>query len=155
RSLDVLARLGTDLIERSRTEESLWRSEERFRQVAKSTGEFIWEVDANGLYLYASPALEQILGYKPEEIVGRMHFYDLFVPESRDNVKAAAFEVFARRDPFRAFANVNVRKDGGVVTLETNGLPVLDENGNLLGYRGAHSDVTERKQAEEAARENE
>jgi PAS domain S-box-containing protein len=155
RALDVLARLAADLIERSQAEEALWRSEERFRQVAESAGEFIWEVDDNGLYLYASRAVEQILGYTPEEIVGRMHFYDLFVPETRDEIKAAAFEVFARRDPFRAFPNLSVRKDGGVVALETNGLPILDGNGNLLGYRGADMDVTERKRAERSARENE
>jgi GAF domain-containing protein len=51
RALDVLARLAADLIERSRAEETLRRSEERFQQVAESAGEFIWEVDADGVYL--------------------------------------------------------------------------------------------------------
>ena len=129
-------------------------SEERFRQVAESAGEFIWEVDANGLYLYASPVVRQILGYTPDEVVGRMHFYDLFAPETREETKTAAFEVFARREEFRAFPNFNVTKDGRVVALETSGLPILDGNGNLLGYRGADTDVTERRQAEEALREN-
>src|SRR6478752_367610 len=53
--LHALARLAADLIERSGIEETLRRSEERFRQVAESAGEFIWEVDADGLYVYASP----------------------------------------------------------------------------------------------------
>lgn len=137
------------LAERSRVEEALRRSEERFRQVAESAGEFIWEVDADGLYLYASQAVEQILGYKPEEIVGKMYFYDLFTPETREEMKTAAFEVFASRQPFRAFLNLTVSKDGRIVALETSGLPILDGNRDFRGYRGADTDVTERKRAQE------
>jgi len=155
RALDVLARLAADLIERARGEEALRRSEERFRQVAEAAREFIWEVDAHGVYLYASPVVEQILGYVPEELVGKMHFYDLFAPETREETKAVAFEIFSRREPFRAFPSVNVRKDGRIVDLETSGLPILDGHGNLLGYRGVITDVTERKRAEAALQESE
>jgi len=141
------------LIELSRVEEALRRSEERFRQVAESAVEFIWEVDADGLYLYASGAVEQILGYKPEEIVGRMHFYDLFAPETREETKTAAFEVFSHRQPFRAFLNLNLSKNGRIVALETNGFPILDGNGGLFGYRGADMDITDRKRADDTRRE--
>ena len=79
RALDVMALLAADLIEHSRA------------------GESIWEVDVDVLYLDASRAVEQILGYKPEEIVGRMHFFDLFDPETREETKTAAFEVFDRQ----------------------------------------------------------
>ncbi len=151
----MLVGVFRDTTERNEAREAVRRSEERFRQVAESAGEFIWEVDANGLYLYASPVVKQILGYTPDEVVGRMHFYDLFAPETREETKTAAFEVFARREEFRAFPNLNVTKDGRVVALETSGLPILDGNGNLLGYRGANTDITERRQAEEALRESE
>ncbi len=50
--------------------ETLRASEERFRQVAECAGEFIWEVDAHGLYTYASPVPGRILGYQPQELVG-------------------------------------------------------------------------------------
>jgi PAS domain S-box-containing protein len=39
-------------------------------------------VDANGLYIYANPVVERILGYRPEELVGRTHFYDLLATET-------------------------------------------------------------------------
>jgi PAS domain S-box-containing protein len=151
----MLVGVFRETTERDGAWEALRQSEERFRQVAESAGEFIWEVDAAGLYVYASPVISQILGYTPEEIVGRMHFYDFFVPESRETMKKAAFDTFARKAPFRAFFNLNLRKDGTIVTLETSGLPILDRNGNLLGYRGADTDVTERKRAEAALRESE
>jgi len=146
----MLVGVFRDTTERNEALEAVRQSEERFRQVAESAGEFIWEVDANGLYLYASPVVERILGYTPDEVVGRMHFYDLFAPETREETKTAAFEVFARREEFRTFPNLNVTKDGRLVALETSGLPVLDGNGNLLGYRGSDTDVTERRQAEQA-----
>ena len=144
----MLIGIFRDITERNAARERLRRSEERFLQVAESAGEFIWEVDDAGLYTYASPAIQQVLGYTPAEVVGRKHFYDLFVPETREELTRAALDVFHRRQPFRAFVNWNVTKDGKVVALETSGLPILDANGNLAGYRGADTDITDRKRAE-------
>jgi len=141
--------------ERKWAEEALRESEERFQQVAEHAQEWIWEVDAHGSYTYSSPIVEEILGYKPEEVVGKKHFYDLFHPEDREELKKAAFEVFAQKQSFREFINRNMRKDGETVWLSTSGVTILDEEGNLLGYRGADIDTTERKQAQEALRESE
>ena len=91
-----------------------------------------------------------MLDYKPEEVVGKKHFYDLFRPEDREELNKTAFEVFAQKQPFHEFINRNVRKDGETVWLSTSGVPILDEEGNLLGYRGADTDITERKRAERA-----
>ena len=140
-----------DVTEGKRTEEMLRESQERFSQVAETVGDFIWEVDSNGLYRYTSPSVEKILGYTPGELIGKMHFYDLFVPEVREELKTAAFSVFATKQEFRAFPNPKISKEGKVVHLETSGVPVLDETGNLLAYRGADTDVTERKQIESEA----
>jgi PAS domain S-box-containing protein len=134
---------------RKLTEEKLQESEERFRQVAENSGDFIWEVDAQGLYTYASRHVENILGYTPGELVGRKYFYELFDPSFREELKAAAFQVFATRQSFRDFPNPNVSKSGNLVHLETSGTPVLDPAGNLIGYRGTDTDVTGRKQAEQ------
>ncbi|MBM4309024.1 MAG: PAS domain S-box protein, partial [Deltaproteobacteria bacterium] len=147
--------IARDITERRRTEEALQDSLERFRQVADSAGEWIWEINADGLYTYTSPGVEEILGYKIEEIVGKKHFYDFFPPEVREELKKAAFESLAKKQPFRNFMNPNVTKKGNIVLLETNGAPILDNNGTLLGYRGADTNITERKQAEEALRESE
>lgn len=125
------------------------QSEERFRQVAESAGEWIWEVDADGLYTYCSPAVETILGYEPEEIVGKKHFYDLFAPDVREELKKAALGAFSAKEALKGFPNPNLHKNGGIVILETSGTPILDEQGRLIGYRGADADVTERKQAEQ------
>ena len=147
------ALVGTlvDITERKHAEAELRIKEERFRQVAETVGDFLWEVDTKGLYTYASPSVGKILGYAPEELVGREHFYDLFVSSVREELKVSAFQVFAARQTFRRFPNPNVSKSGTIVLLETSGGPVLDDGGNLVGYRGADTDVTRRKQAEAEA----
>jgi len=137
-----------DITERKRVEGVLRKSEERFKQIAETAGEWIWEVDSDGLYTFSSPVIEKLLGYTPEEIVGKKHFYDLFIPEEREYLKKIALETFARREPFKRLVNPNLHKNGYIVILETGGLPIIDEKGNLRGYRGADTDITERKQAE-------
>lgn len=129
-------------------QEYRFTAEERFRQIAQSAGEWIWEVDKNGMFTYASPIVEKMLGYAPAELVGRKYFYDLFVPEERESLKKAAFDVFARRESFDRFVNANEHRNGRRVFLETVGIPILDATGDLLGYRGIDADVTRRHEAE-------
>jgi PAS domain S-box-containing protein len=146
-----------DITEHKRAEEALRESEERFQQVADHVQEWIWEVDADGLYTYSSPVVERILGYRPDELVGEKYFYDLFHPEDREEYKNKAFLGFAGKKPFRGFINRNLHKNGKTVWLSTSGIPMLDGRGNLLGYRGADTDITERKRVQEAlirAKEN-
>ena len=151
--LKALGRITNQMIESVSAEiTERKKAEERFKQVAENSGEWIWEVDANGLYTYVSHAVEKILGFTPEEIIGKKHFYDLLTPDVRMELKKTAFEVFHRKGAFKNFINSNIHKDGNIVFLETSGVPILDDKGNLLGYRGADTDITERKQAEEEIR---
>jgi PAS domain S-box-containing protein len=134
-------------------QEKLRESETRFRQVAESAGEWIWEVDADGVYTYSSPAIEPMLGYRPDEVVGRMHFYDLFAPERKDELQTMTQEAFAKKQPLKDFINVNLHRDGSRVIISTSGVPVLDPGGKFVGYRGADTDITARTRAEEVIRD--
>ncbi len=124
-------------------------SQGRFDQLAELSRTALWEVDAQGLFTYASPAWRTLLGYAPEELVGRLHFYDLHPEAGREAFKAAAFEVFARKEAFRDLENLAQARDGRTIWFSTNGIPILDSHGQLAGYRGADNDITERKRAEE------
>jgi PAS domain S-box-containing protein len=143
-----------DITARKEAEDALRESNKRFTDIVENALEWIWEVDARGKYTYASPVVEQILGYKPEEVVEK-HFYDLFHPDDREVLKKVTLAAFAEKQPFHQFLNRNIRKNGEIVWLSTSGVPILDEEGTLLGYRGADVDITERKQAEDALRESE
>lgn len=136
-------------IQRQRAEETLSKSEQRFRDITENATEWVWEVDCQGKYTYSSPVVEKLLGYKPEEMLGK-YFFDFFVPEEREELKDLTLGAFGDKQPFRDLVNPNLRKNGEIVWLSTSGIPVLDASGNLLGYRGADIDITERKKAQEA-----
>ncbi|MFH1312685.1 MAG: PAS domain S-box protein [Candidatus Eisenbacteria bacterium] len=133
-----------DITERKRAEKALRKSEQRFSDIAENASEWIWEVDAGGTYTYSNPVVEKIMGYTPQEILGKC-FTDFFHPEDREQLKKAAFDTFLTKKPFSDFTNRNLHKNGKTVWLSTSGVPVLDESGELLGYRGADTDITERK----------
>ena len=144
-----------DIRERKRMEEQLRVSEERFAQLARQSRTIIWEVDAHGLYTYINPVVEEVLGYRPDELIGIRHFYDWYPEESRAAVKAAAFEIFRQKFELTLFENQIRSKDGRLRWLITNGFPLLNEAGQLRGYRGSGTDITERKESEAALRESE
>ncbi len=126
----------------------------KFHEAAENARVWIWEINAKGQYIYSNPVIEDILGYKPDELQGK-YFYDLFHPEDRDEQKKLAFRVFARKRAFRGFVNRNIHKDGRVVWFSTSGVPVLDKKGKLIGYRGTIIDITQNKESEAALRESE
>ncbi len=132
-----------------KAETDLIESENRFRQVAETVQEWIWEVDTNGMYTYASPVIESLLGYTTDEVVGKKYFYDFFVPNEREKLKKVVFELFSRKEIAINFENTNVHKNGNLVILSTSGSPVFDDDGNFSGYRGVDNDITERKEAED------
>jgi PAS domain S-box-containing protein len=140
--------LNREIAERKKAETALRKSEQRFKQIAENAGEWIWEVNNQGLYTYSSPIVKKILGYEPGEIVGKKYFYDFFAPNIKEELKKAAFEAFARRENFQDFVNPNIHENGSTVILETTGTAIVDDKGNLCGYRGADRDITERKKAE-------
>ncbi len=125
----------------------LRRSEERFRGLVESSSDWIWEVDAEGVYTYASPQVESMLGYSPEEIVGRTPF-DLMPSKEAELVSRTFREHVADRKPLAALPNTCLHKDGRAAILETSGVPFFDEEGTLRGYRGVDRDITERRALE-------
>ena len=146
--------VGRDITARKHAEDALRRSEERCRHLVESAHDWFWETDERGLYTFASPKVLELLGFEPEEVLGKSPF-DLMPPDEAKRVAALIAPVIADHKPFRDLENVNRGKDGRLVVLETNGVPVFDHSGNFCGYRGMDRDISERKRAEEALRQSE
>jgi PAS domain S-box-containing protein len=151
RSRQYLVESFIDITDRRRAMEALKESEEKFRSLVETSSDWIWEVDADGVYTYASPQVRDLLGYESEEVVGRKAF-DFMPPEEAFRVKAQFAGKVEERRPFMGLENVNIGKDGRRVVLETSGVPRMDAQGNLLGFRGIDRDISDRKRAEEALR---
>jgi PAS domain S-box-containing protein len=142
-------------IELRRAQKSAESANALFHQLAEQTRTFHWEVNAEGLYSYVSDISEMVTGYQPEEIIGKKHFYDLHPAEGREAFKTEAFKTFARKGHFLDFENIIQTRDGRLIWVSTYGIPFLESHGNLAGYRGSDSDITERKRAEEVLSEAE
>ena len=125
-----IGRVGTlqDITEARRAEEALRESEERFRSLTESTSDWVWEVDRNGTYTYASPRVRDLLGYAPQEIVGKTPF-DLMPPNEAERVAGLFRDIVESRQSFAGLENTNLHKGGSHVVLETNGVPIFDDAG--------------------------
>jgi PAS domain S-box-containing protein len=140
----------TVITDRKCFEDALRESEKRSKDIADVAGDWIWELDAEGRYIYSNYAVKNVLGYAPEEVLGK-HFYDFFPPEEREKLKDSPLRIFARKERFTTF----VHKDGHLVYVETRGIPLLSSEGKVLGYRGSDRDISESRKAEKALQESE
>jgi PAS domain S-box-containing protein len=124
-------------------------------ELANLTRAMFWETDASGLFTKANRVTSSVLGYSPEELIGRMYFYDLHPEEGRDAFRTSALDSFARREVFHNLVNPVVTRDGREVLLLTNGVPVVGPDDTLIGYRGIDVDVTHQRETESRLLESE
>ena len=147
------ASLEREVHERRLVEIALRESEARLRDLALTSADWIWEVDAGGRYTSCSDRVKDVLGYAPDEIVGRTPF-DLMV----EGDAAANAPVFARlvreRQGCSELKNRNRHKDGHEVVLLTSCVPMLNDAGGLVGFRGTNKDITLRDRMERSLRQH-
>ncbi len=148
RGKQVVLSIARDITERNKLNDALRKSYARFDEVMQHVEEFVWEIDVKGVYTYASSAVQKILGYTPDEVVGKKRFYDFFLLDEKEELKNTAFSVFEKKEPFKDFVNRNIAKNGSIVWLSTSGVPIVTDDGKLLGYRGADTNITESKEME-------
>lgn len=141
--------IARDITARKGAEEALKDSEEKFRSIVETTNEWIWAIDLEGKHTYTNPAVEHILGYTAEEVLG-VNVFEFLHPQDRKEVERLLPQWISEQRGWTGLVLRWKHKQKGYRYLESNGLPVFDPAGNLVGYRGADRDITERKLAEEA-----
>jgi PAS domain S-box-containing protein len=146
--------LSRDVTERKRLEETLRKSEERYRTILEDIEEGYGELDLDGNFTFVNDAAAKNIGYTPEEIIG--------TPVSRymnaaDAEKLLAFYSEIRRtgQPVRNLEVPFITKTGITRYVEVSGALIRDERGSAVGFRGVTRDVTERKWTEEALLQSE
>lgn len=133
---------NTDISERQRFYDKLAESEERFRQVAALSREWIWEQEPSGRYIYSSSAIADILGYSPQEIIGK-HYQELQWPDEDRNAVEPLSMAPENATQFRSL-HVYRHKKGHKVITEATGETVLDKQGQILKWRGIERNITEK-----------
>jgi PAS domain S-box-containing protein len=144
----------SDVTERKQAEESLratqgalQQSEQRFRDVAASADEYVFEMDTQGVVTYISEVVERVLGYRPEEVVGKS-FLLFMGPEERAMSASFLGERVSRGEGFSHFEHEARHRNGHPVWLDASAVPVRSEDGSFVGYRGAALDVSRSHLAE-------
>lgn len=135
---------NVDITERIKTAEALKESEERFRQIANLSQTVIWEVDIKGVYTYVSPVCEIVYGFKPEELIGKKHYFDLHPDNERQKFVDETMALIEKDGHIRNFLNPVQQPNGEIRWVITNGLPIKDSAEKTIGYRGSDDDVTYR-----------
>ncbi|MHC4401908.1 MAG: sensor histidine kinase [Planctomycetota bacterium] len=144
--------IAEDVTERRRTEAALQQSEERYRSLVETTSDLIWELDEKGAFTYVSPQATKMLGYAPEELIGKTPF-DLMPSDEAARVSGRYHEAVGTGEVVTDFEAVRLRKDGQRVVHEVSAVPVYDVDGKCRGYRGISRNITRRKEAKRRLQE--
>ncbi len=123
-------------------------ADQRFRDLVQTSLDWIWEIDVDGHYVFCSPGVEEILGLRAEEMVGRHHLEQVH-DEDRALVASAQRALGAQE---RRLSNLVARcrhRDGSYRWLERYALALIDSRGLITGFRGTDRDITLRKEQEQ------
>jgi PAS domain S-box-containing protein len=142
-----------DVTDRRRMEEALTQSEDKYRSFVETTREWVWASDAEGRHTYSNPAVRDILGYEPEELIGRDSLA-LMHEEDRHQVEAALPGIVAERRGWTEWVIRWRHKDGSYRYLESDAEPILGPSGELVGFRGSDRDISDRVRAEQDLRDS-
>jgi len=141
-----------DITECKQVEAALAESERRYRGIVETALEGIALYEPDGTVTYVNQRMADLLGYSREKIIG-MSTLDFVEAEEREAVIAAG-ESAKERGSFSKVWKLR-RKDTSILWTLVNVTARRDAAGNVLGYLAMHTDITTRKQAEDALRQRE
>lgn len=136
-----------DVTSQIETEGRLAASERRYRLVAENASDVVFEGDRDAVIRWASPSVEDELGYLPDEVVGRS-LVDLLHPADAPDMVRASAEI---NDGRRAACRARVRRhDGSYRWMEVNVKPLRDEQGSVVARVGSMRDVDQQMRTQQA-----
>ena len=150
---DLLEKLDRETHSKAAAETSLDESRARFNALCERSSEWVWETGPDGTYTYSSPRVNDFLGMAKEEVIGRRP-EELVVQEDAERVSLSIAKARSDRSSISALEKMVRHRDGHIVHLEMNGVPIVDRDGTFRGYRGMDKDISGRKASKKAIDEH-
>jgi PAS domain S-box-containing protein len=132
------------IAQRDRAEQTLRESEEQFKQLVQHAGDIIYRTDSQGRFTFINAAVEGLMGYQPEELLGR-HFLYPVSPSWQEKVAQFYRQQFAERTPHSFYFFPVNRKDGSEMWVGQN-VQLIIEQGRVVAAQAVARDVTQRLQ---------
>lgn len=122
--------------------------EQRFRDIAATTADWVWETDAALRFTYVSPRIAQVTGFEQGHYLGKTREEEArFETES---LRQIHLEILEERHPFTGVEYLLRGSEGDWRHVRISGTPFYDRDGAFRGYRGAGTDITVTRHAEES-----
>ncbi|MBW7989953.1 MAG: PAS domain S-box protein [Planctomycetes bacterium] len=138
-----------DITERKKAEESLQKSEHRYRTLVEANPYGIQEINTSGIIIYTNPSYQTMLGYTEKELLGKS-ILDLLEPESgRDELRDYLSILVKEQPEPTTYYQKNRTKDNRVIDMAIDWNYSRDNEGRVVGFTSVITDITERKLAEE------
>ena len=148
-SIGTLA-LVADITERKKAEESLKKSEQKYREFASSLPEIVFEADDKGKITFVNKQVVEIIGYSKDELQ-QMNIFKFLIPEDRQTA-AEIVQKKIQGEKSSGHEFMFLRKDGSTFPGLVFSERIILENGKL-GLRGVIVNITQLKKAEEQLKE--
>ena len=143
-------RLENEIAERTGAEQQLHASEARYRSIIENMVEAFYRTDRDGRVVMVSPAVEELLGYTPEEAIG-IEVVDLYAdPDRHETFLRSLADSDGRLHNFQTEL---LRKDGSTLWVSTTAQYVRDDDGNIAGIEGTARNIADQRRAEEQLRQ--
>jgi PAS domain S-box-containing protein len=140
---------------RKRTEEALTQSEEQYRTLVETVPHGIQEIDCSGAITFANLAHNKMYGYGEEEMLGKS-ILDLQVSDSVRKDLASYLATLVKEQPEPTpYIGKNFTRDGTVIDVQVDWNYRRDKQGRVVGFISVLTNITQRKQAEQALKEKE
>ncbi|BAY61292.1 two-component hybrid sensor and regulator [Calothrix brevissima NIES-22] len=145
--------INYDITERKQIEQALQESERRYATLAEASPVAIFRFDVDGNCIYVNDRWSEMTGRPITAALG-MGWVDTLHPDDRDRILAGGRQAVAEKRGKNSEGR-HLHPDGTITWFYSQMLPEIDADGNLIGYIGTLTDITNRKQIEQALQESE
>lgn len=144
--IEEVSAIAHDITEKKHSEIALSDSETKFRSIFESFQDIYYHADLDGTVQLISPSVQEILGYLPEEILGKKISQFVF---GRQNTLEEFMEMLKEQERIKNYEVALRSKNGSTLQSISNIRLVYDQNGKAQGIEGVVRDITELKKATE------